>query len=81
MKCKTWIRGRNPLETLRQTMDVLGLDAEAVAVRGLLPLSLVRQVVEGAAPITAEVSFGLERAIGEPWRFNVEPDADDLRCS
>ena len=81
MKCKRWVRGRNPLDTLQRTMEALGLDAEAVAVRGLMPLSQVRQIVEGVLPITADVTFGLERAIGERWAFNWEPELDHSRCS
>ena len=35
-----------------------GIDAEELAVRGLLPISLTLQLVEGVVPITDEVAKG-----------------------
>lgn len=67
MRPKKWRMAKTPVETLRKTMDALGMDAEELAVRGLLPLTRTRQVLDDAAPITRNFAYGLERAIGETW--------------
>jgi len=67
MRFKKWRMAETPVETLRKTKDALGIDAEELAVRGLLPLTRTQQVLDDAAPITRNFAYGLERAVGEEW--------------
>ena len=60
----------SPQELLQERMQADGMDAEELAVRGLLPISLSLQLVAGVVPITDEVAVGLARATGidsEVW--------------
>lgn len=54
----------SPQDLLHEVMEVLGIDAEELAMRGCLPISLTEKIVAGAAPITYEFAHGLERATG-----------------
>ncbi len=54
----------SPQELLREVLEVLAIDAEELAIRGCLPISLTLKIVEGVAPITDEIADGLERATG-----------------
>lgn len=54
----------SPQELLQEVMEALGINAEELAMRGCLPISLTEKIVAGVAPITVEIARGLERATG-----------------
>ena len=54
----------SPQELLQEVMEALGINAEELAMRGCLPISLTLKIVEGVAPTTDEIADGLERATG-----------------
>src|SRR5262245_15776822 len=64
---KKWIRGFTPEETIRLTIESLGMDIEEFAMLGLLPRSQFERVVAGAAPISEDIVEGMERVVGEQW--------------
>lgn len=58
-----------PGETLRDTLDALGMSQRDVADRTGLSTKTVNQIVQGVAPITHETALKLERATGVPARM------------
>ena len=84
MKCAKWKLGSTRDETIRLTLESLGMDVEEFAMRALLPISQFERVVAGAAPITIDIIEGMERVVSEPWPYSPEDgwdtpdDRDDL---
>jgi HTH-type transcriptional regulator / antitoxin HigA len=58
-----------PGETLRDTLDALGLSQRDLAHRTGMSTKTVNQIVQGVAPITHDTALKLERATGVPARL------------
>ena len=58
-----------PGETREETIQALGMDQRALAVRAGLSEKHVSQIINGRAPITHETAIKLERVTGVPARM------------
>lgn len=58
-----------PGESLRQTLDALGMSQIELARRTGISQKHINQILQGAAPITPETSLAIERATGTPALF------------
>lgn len=76
MKSTKWKLASTPAETIRRTVESMGMDIDEIAMRGLLPMSHFRRVVAGAAEITADIWQGMARVLGERCPFYDDEDED-----
>lgn len=58
-----------PGETLRETLDTLGMTQAQLAERTGRPKKTINEIVSGKAAITAETALQLERVLGVPASF------------
>ncbi len=58
-----------PGDTLRETLDVLGMSQKELAERTGRPIKTINEIVMGKAAITTETALQLERALGIPARL------------
>jgi len=58
-----------PGETLRETLETIGMSQAELASRTGRPRKVINEIVKGKAPITARTAIQLERALGIPARF------------
>jgi HTH-type transcriptional regulator / antitoxin HigA len=58
-----------PGQTLRETIDALGLDQRELAARTELSAKHINQIIKGCAPLTHDTAIRLERVTGVPARM------------
>jgi HTH-type transcriptional regulator/antitoxin HigA len=58
-----------PGETLRETLESLGMSQAELAQRTGRPKKTINEIIKGKAAITAETAIQLERALGVPASF------------
>ncbi len=58
-----------PGETLRETIDALGMDQRELAVRTELTPKTINWIIQGKAPLTQETALKMEHATGVPARI------------
>jgi HTH-type transcriptional regulator / antitoxin HigA len=58
-----------PGETLRDSLDALGMTQADLARRTGLSTKHINQIIQGLAPITPDTALALERVVGVPARF------------
>jgi HTH-type transcriptional regulator/antitoxin HigA len=58
-----------PGETVRSTLDALGMTQADLSRRTGLSAKHINQIIQGAAPITPDTALALERVLGVPARF------------
>jgi len=75
---KVWKLGSTPEETIRLTLDSIGMSVEEFAIQGLLQRSYFERVVAGIEPITLGIIEGLERVVGKDWPYFSEVELDEL---
>ncbi|MCX7045019.1 MAG: HigA family addiction module antitoxin [Candidatus Sumerlaeota bacterium] len=72
-----------PGETLRETIEALGIDEAELAVRCGLDKKTINQIIQGTHPLSQETAIKLERATGVPARMwnNLERQYQERRKS
>ena len=65
-----------PGETLRDTLEAIGMAQAELARRAGLSIKHVNQIVMGLAPITSETALALERVVGVPAAFWMRLEAN-----
>ena len=58
-----------PGETLRDTIQAMGMSQADLSRRTGLSAKHINQIVKGTAPISADTALALERVVGVPARF------------
>ena len=58
-----------PGETLRETLETIGMTQVELAERTGRPKKKINEIIEGKAPITAKTTLQLERVLGIPASF------------
>lgn len=58
-----------PGETLQETLEALDMSPVEFVARTGLPIDLLKQILEGSAPMTPETARAFEKAIGIPTQF------------
>ena len=58
-----------PGETLRETIESLGMTQAELAQRTGRPKKAINEIIQGKTAITAETAIQLERALGVPASF------------
>ncbi|MFO7976580.1 MAG: HigA family addiction module antitoxin [Candidatus Hydrogenedentota bacterium] len=71
-----------PGETLRETIQALGMQQNELAERMGRPLKTINEIIKGKAAITPQTATELERVLGTPARFwlRLEMDYQEARA-
>jgi addiction module HigA family antidote len=71
-----------PGETLKETLDSLGVSQAELARRAGRPTKTINEIVKGKAAITADTALDLQRVLGIPARFwnNLERDFQETKA-